>query len=81
MLSLVAHAVRYKMIVAPITLLMLDACGRLCRLLLIWQMLVPAILLMPRGMQGVLPCSSGMGVVDAHDTVGQMSTPTTLLGF
>ena len=65
-----------------------------------------ATLLIPRGMQGVLPCSpgtvnasahntvdaseacggallclSGMGVDGAHNTIGKMSAPTTLLGF
>ena len=84
---------------------MTDACRRLCRLLLIWQTLVPAILLMPKGMQGVLacspgtinvsthntvdaqrhvggalPCLSGMGVDDAHNTGGKISAPTTLHG-
>ena len=48
--SFVAHAVRYKMIVGAITLLMSGACGRLRRLLLVWQMSVHGILLMPRGM-------------------------------
>ena len=28
-----------------------------------------------------LSCLSGMGVDDAHNTVGEMSAPTTLLGF
>ena len=85
---------------------MSDAHGRLRRLLLIWQTSVPAILLMPRGMQGGLPCSPGtvnagahntvdasevcggalpylssMGVDGAHNTVGKMSAPTTLLEF
>ena len=58
---------------------MLDARGRLRRLLLVWQTSVPTILLMPRGMHGVLPCSSSMVVVaGVHNTVGQMSAPTTL---
>ena len=30
---------------------------------------------------GALPCLSGMGVDGAHDTVGKMSAPTTLLEF
>ena len=47
MLSLVAHVVVYKMIVGACNTLMSDARGRLRRLLLIWQMSVPAILLMP----------------------------------
>ena len=69
-------------------------------------MSVPTIVLLLRGMQGVLPCSpgmvnagahntidasearggallylSGMGVDGAHNTVGKMSAPTTLLAF
>ena len=48
---------------------MLDACGRLRHLLLVWQTSVPAILLMPKDMQGVLPCSFGMVNVGAHNTV------------
>ena len=34
-----------------------------------------------RHVGGALPCLSGMGVDGAHNTVGQMSVPTTLLGF
>ena len=34
-----------------------------------------------RHVGGALPCLSGMGVDGAHNTVWQMSTPTTLLGF
>ena len=55
---------------------MSDARGRLRRLLLVWQTSVLAILLMPRGMQGVLPCSPGMvnagthNIVDAQRHVG-----------
>ena len=30
---------------------------------------------------GALPCLSGMGVDGAHNTIGEMSVPTTLLGF
>ena len=67
--SLVAHAVGYKMIVGAYNTLMSDARGRLRRLLLIWQTSVPAILLMPRGMQGVLPCSPSMVNAGAHNTV------------
>ena len=49
---------------------MSDARERLRRLLLVWQMSVPAILLMPRVMQGVLPYSPGMVNAGAHNTVG-----------
>ena len=48
---------------------MSDACGRLRRLLLVWQTSVPAILLMPRGMEGVLPCLPGMVNAGAYNTV------------
>ena len=48
---------------------MSDARGRLCLLLQIWQMSIPAILLLPRGMQGVLPCSPGTINAGAHNTV------------
>ena len=34
-----------------------------------------------RHVGGVLPCLSGMGVDGAHNIVGKMSVPTTLLGF
>ena len=83
---------------------MSDACGRLCRLLLVWQTSVPTILLMlgdmwgvftmftmydgahntvdaQRHMGGALPCLSGMGVDGAHNTIGKISAPTTLLWF
>ena len=32
-------------------------------------------------MGGALPYLSGMGVDDAYNTVGEISTPTTLLGL
>ena len=48
---------------------MSDARGRLCRLLQVWQTSVPATLLIPRGMQGFLPCSPGTVNADAHNTV------------
>ena len=48
---------------------MSDVCGRLCRLLLVWQTSVSATLLIPGGMQGVLPCSPGVVNVGAHNTV------------
>ena len=75
---------------------MSDARGRLCCLLRVWQSSASITLLIPGGMQGVLPCSpsmvnagahntvdalearggalpylSGMGVDDAHNTVGE----------
>ena len=70
LLGLVAHADEYKMMVgAHNTVLMSDARGRLCRLLQVWQMSVPASLLIPRGMQGVLPCSPGTVNASTHNTV------------
>ena len=48
---------------------MSDTHGRLRCLLQVWQMSVPAILLMLRGMQGVLPCSPGTVNASAHNTV------------
>ena len=52
LLSLVAHAVGYKVIVGAHNTVNSDACGRFRRLLLVWQMPAPTILLMPRGMWG-----------------------------
>ena len=34
-----------------------------------------------RHVGGALPCFSGMGVDGAHNTIGEMSAPRTLLGF
>ena len=48
---------------------MSDARGRLCCLLWVWQMSMHATLLIPGGMQGVLPCSSGKVNADAHSTI------------
>ena len=51
LLSLVTHAGGYRMMVdAHNTVSMSDARGRLCRFVRVWQMSIPAILLMPRGM-------------------------------
>ena len=46
-----------------------DARGRLRRLFLVWQTSVSAILLMPRVMQGVLPCSSSTVNASGHNTI------------
>ena len=48
---------------------MLDARGRLCCLLRVWQTSAPVTLLIPGGMQGVLPCSPGTVNVGTHNTV------------
>ena len=47
---------------------MSDARGRL-RLLQVWQMSVPTIVLLLRGMQGVLPCLHDMVNAAADNTV------------
>ena len=81
-LSLVAHAIGYKMIVgahntvnvrcmwevasSPSGMVEVGACHT-----------VDA----QRHVGGALLCLSGMGVDDAHYTVGKMSAPTTMLGF
>ena len=57
MLSLVAHAVRYKMVVGAHNTVYVRC---------MWE---------------VLPCSPGMEIDGAHNTVGQMSVPTILFGF
>ena len=70
LLSLAAHASEYKMMVGTHnTVLMLDAREGLRCLLQVWQTSVPAILLISRGMQGVLPCSPGTVNVGAHNTI------------
>ena len=70
LLGLVAHVSEYKMMVgAHNIVLMLDARGRLRRLLQVWQMSVLATLLIPRGMQGVLPCLPSTVNTGTHNTV------------
>ena len=78
MLCLVAHAIGHMMIVGAYNTVNVRCMWEVTSSSLVWQTLVPAILLMPRGMQGVLLCSSGMGVcghpqhyranVGAHNT-------------
>ena len=48
---------------------MSDVRGRLCCLLQVWQTSAPATLLIPGGMQGVLPCSPGTVNAGAHNTI------------
>ena len=80
LLSLVAHAVGYKMMVGAHNIVVVRC---------MWEVASSS-----SGMVDVGACHTidaqrhggyrvchGMGVVDAHDTVGQMSTPTTLLGL
>jgi hypothetical protein len=57
LLSLVAHAVWYKIIVGAHNTVYVRR---------LWE---------------VLSCSPSMGIDGTHNTVGQMSVPTTLLGF
>ena len=82
LLSLVAHAVGYKTIVGATILLMSNACVRFLPCSPCWANdgaynTVDA----QRHVGGALPCLSGKGVDGTHNTVGQMSAPTTLLGF
>ena len=81
LLSLVAHAVRYKM--------MVDAHNTVC-VRCMWEVLPHSPCMANDGAHntiyaqrhvGVLPCSSGMGIDGAHNTIGQTLVPTTLLGF
>ena len=70
LLILVAHAGGYRMMVGTHnTVWMSDACGRLCCLLWVWQTSALATLLVPGGMQGVLPRLPGTVNADAHNTV------------
>ena len=70
LLSLVAHAGGYRMMVgAHNTIECQMHVGGLCCLLWVWQTSTPATLLIPRGMQGVLPCSPSMINAGAHNTV------------
>ena len=48
---------------------MLDARGRLCCLLRVWQTSASATLLILRGIQGFLPCSHGVVNAGAHNTI------------
>ena len=74
LLSLVAHAGGYKMMVgAHNTVDVTVECqihvgGRVC-LLRVWQTSAPAILLIPRGMQGILPYSPGTVNAGVHNIV------------
>ena len=82
MLTLVAHAVGYKMIVGA---------HNTVNVRCMWEVASSSSGMADVGachtvdaqrhVGGVLPCLSGMGVDGAHNTVGQMSAPTTLLGF
>ena len=74
MLSLVAHAIGYKMIVGghntvDVTVECQMHVGGCVRFLRVWQTSTPTTLLIPGGMQGVLPCLPGTVNADAHNTV------------
>ena len=81
LLSLVAHAIGYKMIVGVHNTVYVRR---------MWEVLPHSPCMTNDGTHntvdaqrhvGVLPCSPGMGFDGAHNTVGQTLTPTTLLGF
>ena len=70
LLSLVAHAGGYRMMVGAYNTVECQMhVGGLCCLLRVWQTSAPATLLVPRGMLGVLPCLPGMVNAGAHNTV------------
>ena len=70
LLSLVSHAAGYRMMVgAHNTIECQLHMGGLCCLLRVWQTSAPATLLIPGGMQGVLPCLPGMVNAGAHNTI------------
>ena len=82
LLSLVAHAVGYKMMVGAHSTVVVRR---------MWEVLPYSPCMVDDGAHntvdvqrhvgGALPCLSGMGVDGAHNTVGRTSAPTTLLGF
>ena len=81
LLSLVAHAVGYKM--------MVGAYNTVC-IRRMWEVLPYSPCMANDGVHntveaqrhvGGLPCLPGMGIDGAHNNVGKMSAPTTLLGF
>ena len=82
LLSLVAHAVGYKMMVGVHNTVVVRR---------MWEVLpysscmvdddVHNVVDVQRHVGGALPRLSGMGVDGAHNTVGKMSESTTLLGF
>ena len=82
LLSLLAHAVGYKMMVGAHNTVVVRR---------MWEVLPHLPCMVHDGAHntvdahrhvgGALPRLSSMGVDGAHNTVGQMSAPTTLLGF
>ena len=70
LLSLVAHADGYRMMVGAYNTVECQIhMGGLCCLLRVWQTSAPVTLLVPRGMQWVLPCSPGTVKAGAHNIV------------
>ena len=82
LLSLVANAIGYKMMVGAHNTVVVRC---------MWEVLLYSPCMVNDGVHnnvdvqrhvgGALPCLFGMGVDGTHNTVGQMSAPTTLLGF
>ena len=82
LLSLVAHAIGYKMMVGTHNIVVVRH---------MWEVLpyspcmvdddVHNAVDVQRHVEGALPRLSGMGVDGAHNNVGKISAPTTLLGF
>ena len=81
LLSLIAHAVGYKMIVGA---------HNTVNVRCMWEVPSSSSGMADVGAYhtvgaqrhvGVLPCSPSMGVEGAHNTVGQRLAPTTLLGL
>ena len=81
LLSLVSHVVGYKMIIGAHNIVYVRR---------MWEVLLYSPCMVNDGAHnnvdvqrhvgGALPLLSGMGVDGAHNTVGKMSAPTTLLG-
>ena len=69
LLSLVAHVVRYKIIVGAHNTVNVRCMWEVPSSSSSMAEQVPTILLMPRGMWWVLPCSPSMGVEGAHNTL------------
>ena len=82
LLSLIAHAIGYKMMVGTHNIVVVRH---------MWEVLPYSPCMVDHGAHnnvdvqrhvgGALPRLSGMGVDGIHNTIGQMLVPTTLLGF
>ena len=81
MLSLVAHAIGYKMIVGAHNTVIVRCMREVASSSSRMADVDAYHTVDARGRQGVLPCSSSMGVAGTHNTIGQMSVPSTLFGF